>query len=264
MGQGMAEFAAMESVTGTKTKKEYNRYCHYVAGLVGIGLSKLFAASGLEAASVGRELDRANEMGLFLQKTNIIRDYLEDLEDGRTWYPEEVWSKHVGSLSDMKEAKHKEKALACLNELVTDALQHIPSVYAYMGALKNQSVFNFCAIPQVMAIATLANCYNNPAVFKGVVKIRKGTALQLMMRATDMDAVYSIFDEYTFEIKNKMVTTDVSLKHTKEVLASVDELLDSAKDAGVFTSDRVVAVPSPLRMPVAIGLVGYAIYAFSR
>ena len=25
-------------------------------------------------------------MGLFLQKTNIIRDYLEDLEDGRTWY----------------------------------------------------------------------------------------------------------------------------------------------------------------------------------
>ena len=86
MGAGMAEFAAKESTTGTKTKEEYNLYCHYVAGLVGIGLSQLFAASELEDASVGKELDRANSMGLFLQKTNIIRDYLEDLEEGRTWY----------------------------------------------------------------------------------------------------------------------------------------------------------------------------------
>ena len=30
-------------------------------------------------------------MGLFLQKTNIIRDYLEDLEGGRTFWPDEVW-----------------------------------------------------------------------------------------------------------------------------------------------------------------------------
>lgn len=29
-----------------ETVKEYDLYCHYVAGLVGIGLSKLFAASG--------------------------------------------------------------------------------------------------------------------------------------------------------------------------------------------------------------------------
>lgn len=34
------------------------------------------AASGLEAASYARADALANEMGLFLQKTNIIRDYL--------------------------------------------------------------------------------------------------------------------------------------------------------------------------------------------
>lgn len=34
------------------------------------------AASGLEANSIGTEEDLANHMGLFLQKTNIIRDYL--------------------------------------------------------------------------------------------------------------------------------------------------------------------------------------------
>jgi farnesyl-diphosphate farnesyltransferase len=58
-----------------------------------------------------------------------------------------------------------------------------------MESLKNQTVFNFCAIPQVMAIATLAKCYDNYGIFTGVVKIRKGTAVSLMMKATSMDAV---------------------------------------------------------------------------
>lgn len=86
MGKGMAEFIDKT----VDTLSDYNQYCHYVAGLVGIGLSKLFAASGLERKEVGDDEVRANSMGLFLQKTNIIRDYLEDLEEGRTWWPKEV------------------------------------------------------------------------------------------------------------------------------------------------------------------------------
>ena len=35
-------------------------------------------------------LGLANSMGLFLQKTNIIRDYLEDYVDGRAFWPQEV------------------------------------------------------------------------------------------------------------------------------------------------------------------------------
>lgn len=34
--------------------------------------------------------DLSNSMGLFLQKTNIIRDYLEDYIDGRAFWPQEV------------------------------------------------------------------------------------------------------------------------------------------------------------------------------
>ncbi len=40
-------------------------------------------------------------MGLFLQKTNIIRDYLEDFVDGRAFWPQEVrgvaWRRPIGS-----------------------------------------------------------------------------------------------------------------------------------------------------------------------
>ena len=66
------------------------QYCHYVAGLVGIGLSRLFSASELESPEVGEDHQLANSMGLFLQKTNIIRDYLEDILQGREFWPKEV------------------------------------------------------------------------------------------------------------------------------------------------------------------------------
>ncbi len=41
------------------------QYCHYVAGLVGIGLSQLFSTSGLEREEVGKDERLANSMGLF-------------------------------------------------------------------------------------------------------------------------------------------------------------------------------------------------------
>lgn len=60
---------------------------------MGIGLSRLFSASELEDSIVGQDTDLANSMGLFLQKTNIIRDYLEDQLEGREFWPREVRKK---------------------------------------------------------------------------------------------------------------------------------------------------------------------------
>lgn len=39
---------------------------------------------------VGQDTELANSMGLFLQKTNIIRDYLEDILEGRVFWPKSV------------------------------------------------------------------------------------------------------------------------------------------------------------------------------
>uniref|UniRef100_A0A3B4FPC2 Squalene synthase n=1 Tax=Pundamilia nyererei TaxID=303518 RepID=A0A3B4FPC2_9CICH len=196
MGVGMAEF--LEKKVGSM--KEWDQYCHYVAGLVGIGLSRLFSASQLEDPEVGQDTELANSMGLFLQKTNIIRDYLEDTQEGRAFWPQEAWSQFAGRLEDLAQPEKLESALSCLNLLVTDALRHVPDVIAYLSRLRNQSVFNFCAIPQVMAIATLSTCYNNPMVFQGVVKIRKGQAVTLMMEATNMSAVQTIIAQYSQEV----------------------------------------------------------------
>ena len=75
----------------------------------------------------------------------------------------------------------RSSALHCLNFLVADALELVPDALEYLRRVKTPQVFKFCAIPQVMAIATLDACFDNPRVFTGVVKIRKGMAARLIL-----------------------------------------------------------------------------------
>ncbi|XP_006864383.1 PREDICTED: squalene synthase isoform X1 [Chrysochloris asiatica] len=217
MGYGMAEFLE-KHVT---TEQEWDKYCHYVAGLVGIGLSRLFSASELEDPIVGEDTKLSNSMGLFLQKTNIIRDYLEDQKEGREFWPQEVWSRYVKKLGDFSKPENIDIAVQCLNELITNALQHLPDVITYLSRLRNQSIFKFCAIPQVMAIATLAACYNNQQVFKGVVKIRKGQAVKLMMDVTNMPVTKTLIHQYVEEIYNRIPNSDPSSNKTKQLISTV-------------------------------------------
>jgi farnesyl-diphosphate farnesyltransferase len=111
MGNGMADYATGEhrENTSVATIKDFDLYCHYVAGLVGHGLSDLFAASGLETDELSKERELSNTMGLFLQKTNIIRDYREDLDDGRQFWPREIWGKYADNFSDFTKPDHKVK-----------------------------------------------------------------------------------------------------------------------------------------------------------
>jgi phytoene/squalene synthetase len=76
---------------------EYNHYCHFVPGFVGEGRSHLFEASGLEQPELATEIQLSHRMGLFLQKVNIICDYLEDYVDGHAWWPQPIWKQHSPS-----------------------------------------------------------------------------------------------------------------------------------------------------------------------
>ena len=205
MAEGMAEYVGKDLGQGTADVEQYNRYCHFVAGLVGEGLSRLFAASGLENASLSKEVFLSDQMGLFLQKTNIIRDYLEDYVDGRAFWPQSIWKKYsksgdLGYFANQSDEEAKVQALYCLNDLVTDALHLVPDCLKYLSKLHCSEVFRFCAIPQVMAIATLEKCFNNGDVFTGVVKIRKGMSCKLINNTNDFAGVHAVFHELATSI----------------------------------------------------------------
>lgn len=235
MAAGMAEFVGKDLGQGTVDVKQFNRYCHFVAGLVGEGLSRLFAASGLEKPGMAKELYLSDQMGLFLQKTNIIRDYLEDYVDGRAFWPQSIWKKYskngdLGYFSNQNDEEAKVKALYCLNELVTDALTLVPDCLTYLSKLQCSEIFRFCAIPQVMAIATLDKCYHNSDVFTGVVKIRKGLSCKLINNTTDIASVHQVFYDFAMSISKKAQKAkrggfdDPSFEQTIKVCENICEL----------------------------------------
>lgn len=214
MGNGMADYILDEefNVNGVATIEDYNLYCHYVAGLVGEGLTNLFVLANFgDKTLTENNFAKADSMGLFLQKTNIIRDYHEDLQDGRSFWPREIWSKYTENLQDFHKVKTPAKEFAgvsCINELVLNALGHVTDCLDYLSLVKDPSSFSFCAIPQVMAVATLAEVYNNPKVLHGVVKIRKGTTCRLILESRTLPGVVKIFKEYIQVINHKSSVRD--------------------------------------------------------
>jgi farnesyl-diphosphate farnesyltransferase len=234
---GVADFAHKAAVSDEiclEKIEDWNLYCHYAAGLVGEGLSRLFAASGKEQPWLADQLELSNSMGLLLQKTNIIRDYREDVEQRRYFWPKEIWAREEYSVSghggfkEMKEMcvpENEKQALWVISALVMNVLQHVPDCLDYLGLLKNQTVFNFCAIPQVMAIATLNVLFMNPQTFQRNVKIGKaeaagvgfciflgaGTYMRvLIMKATNSRDVAYLFRDYARRIHVKSDPKDPS------------------------------------------------------
>lgn len=206
MGNGMADYAnnAEHNEKGVNTIKDYELYCHYVAGLVGEGLTRLFVEGGLANAALLKRPELMESMGQFLQQVNIIRDIKEDLDDKRRFWPREIWSKHVDKFEDLFAPENKEKALACSSEMILTALTRADDCLYYLAGLREQSVFNFCAIPQSMAIATLDACFQNYTIFQKNVKITKGDACQLMIESSqNLQLVCDIFRKYARKIHKK-------------------------------------------------------------
>lgn len=204
MGNGMADFITKESsknYEGVKTIEDYDLYCHHVAGIVGEGISRMAVFAKFASPQVAERSELFESMGLFLQKTNIIRDYREDIDEGRSFWPKEVWGKYAKNLEDFKTDKVKGKE--CVSELLLLSLRHVTDCLDYLANIHEPSLFRFCAIPQVMSIATLELVFNNASVFDKNVKISKGFACQLILAATEMAPVYGIFHDMVTRIHQK-------------------------------------------------------------
>jgi len=212
MGKGMSKYVDRS----IDSMEEYNEYCYYVAGLVGIGLTQLFRehnAIRIDPESI-KHHNLGINTGLFLQKTNIIRDYKEDLDEGIQWYPKEIWIKYKSKFTDFNGDIPSRN---CLNELITDALQHIPDVFLCQEIVTNADVFKCGAIPPIMAIATLQELYDNPQVFHTNVKIRKGLALHIMVKSNNMGDMYYWFHLFSKQIKAKIRIDDPNAEKTHEI-----------------------------------------------
>ena len=229
MGNGMADYAknADHNANGVQTVKDYELYCHYVAGLVGEGLTRLFVEAKLANPILLERPELMESMGQLLQQTNIIRDIREDHEDKRYFWPKDIWSKYVDKFPELFEPANREKALQCSSEMVLNALRKADLCLFYMAGVKEQSVFNFVAIPQTMAMATLELCFQNPAIFEKNVKITKGSACQLMIESTqNLQVVCEVFRRYARKIHRKNKPSDPNFLEISIACGKIEKFIE--------------------------------------
>ncbi|THH16848.1 hypothetical protein EW146_g3856 [Bondarzewia mesenterica] len=233
MENGMADFTHRAATAGSiylDTVADYDLYCHYVAGLVGEGLSRIWSASGKEASWLADQLELSNSMGLLLQKTNIIRDFREDADQRRFFWPREVWGRAeygngvpCADVTALYAPGNEERAQWVQSGMVLDALRHATDSLDYLRLLKNQTVFNFCAIPASMAMATLSLCFMNPEMFHRHIKIRKAEAARLIMRSTNPRDVAYMFRDYARAIHAKASPADPNFLRISVACSKIEQ-----------------------------------------
>ncbi|KAI0976829.1 farnesyl-diphosphate farnesyltransferase [Xylaria arbuscula] len=229
MGNGMADYAInAEFQSGVVTVAEYEQYCHYVAGLVGEGLTRLFVEGGYANPSLLERMELTESMGQFLQKVNIIRDVHEDFLDSRRFWPKDVWGKYVDKWEDLFDPKYRTQAVHCSSEMVLNALKHADECLFYMAGIKEQSVFNFVAIPQTMAIATIDLVFQNPKIFDSHIKITKGDACDLMTQSTqNLRLVCDVFRKYARRIARKNDPRDPHFLEISMALGKLEQFMET-------------------------------------
>lgn len=237
MGNGMADYCLKSESNefGVNSIADYDLYCHYVAGIVGEGLTRMFVEAKFGNPVLLDRPNLHNSMGLFLQKTNIIRDVKEDFDDKRIFWPKEIWSKHVDKFEDLFKPEYKAQALNCSSEMVLNALEHADECIFFMAGLREQSVFNFCAIPQAMAIATLDLCFHNYPMFLRNIKITKGEACQIMIDSTqNLELVCGVFRKHIHSIRKKNRPQDPNFLKISIACGKVEQFIES-----IFPTQKV-------------------------
>lgn len=166
MAEGMAEFQDHDLTAGLGTLREMDRYCYYVAGVVGEMLTRLFCHYSPEIAAHREAMMRlAVSFGQGLQMTNILKDLWDDHERGVCWLPQDVFDRNGGfPLAELKPGLHDPRFRAGFLELIGIAHGHLRNALAYTLLIPSHEtgIREFCLWALGMAVLTLRKIAKHP------------------------------------------------------------------------------------------------------
>lgn len=181
LSTGMIEYIKDNSI---KNQNALDRYCYFVAGVVGQMLNRIFC-------HFHKELDKnkldvlAVSFGQGLQMTNIIKDRKNDLQRGASFFPED---------------------LDCEKQLALICKGHIFDAFDFISALKNNyKLKEFCLINAIMALGTI-NCLQqghkkiNTRQLNAILKFSK-----LLAKSNILFNLYKIY----LKKMNKFIKRDI-------------------------------------------------------
>lgn len=175
MCDGMGEYQRNASLSGLADTEALDRYCYYVAGVVGEMLTALFIDHcPAVAAQRTRMMALAPSFGEGLQLTNILKDLWDDRRRGACWMPRDRFSARGIDVRALEDARGTPEFEIVLGELVGLAHGHLRNAleYTLMIPRSEAGVRRFCLWAIGMAMLTLRRIRGQPGYRSGAeVKI---------------------------------------------------------------------------------------------
>ena len=135
-----------------------DRYCYYVAGVVGEMLTELFCDYSEEIAQHRETLMRlAVSFGQGLQMTNILKDMWEDRSRGACWLPRDIFRGAGVDLAQLHPEQQPAGFGVALGTLIAVARTHLENALAYTLLIPahEKGIRRFCLWAIGMAVLTL-------------------------------------------------------------------------------------------------------------
>ena len=170
MSGGMMEFQVPQGPVGLKDISCLDRYCYYVAGVVGEMLTELFCDYSAEVNKRRKDLlalSVAYAQGL--QMTNILKDVWDDKRRGVCWLPRDVFrasgfdlDRLAPSEVDPKFLKGLFQLLAITGRQLRDGLRYVLLIPAHETGLRRYLLWSLG-----LSVLTLRSLYRTPSFRSG-------------------------------------------------------------------------------------------------
>lgn len=142
-------------------------YCYHVAGVVGVMMSCIMGVRDDET------LDRASDLGLAFQLTNIVRDIVPDAAVGRVYLPA-TWLAEAGLSRDtLAEPRHRAALLSVAQRMLATAEAYYASSEAGVARLPVRSAWAVATARKVYREIGREVLRRGPAAWDGRVSTSK-------------------------------------------------------------------------------------------
>ncbi|MES1924619.1 squalene--hopene cyclase [Salinisphaera sp. T31B1] len=204
MCDGMPVFERNASIDGLASLAHLDRYCYFVAGVVGEMLADLFCDCDPAIDTASDALQRlAVSFGQGLQMTNILKDIWDDHDRGVCWLPRDVFARHgfdLSTLGAMRERGGDERFAAGLSELIGLAHGHLRNALEFTLTIpgEQKGIRRFCLWAIGLALLTLRKIQANPQFTDSAqVKVSRrsvqATVLTTNLALSDDDRLRQLF-----------------------------------------------------------------------
>ena len=191
---------------------DYDQYCYIVAGTVGHMATELvilnYSLNGIIAQKL---LHYSEACGRSLQKTNIVKDFKEDLDRGICYLPDE-WLNEVGysplTLQGATPDWCRKVLMNVLSEL-QDACDYVLAVPYNLASYRMASLL--CLLPAYQTILLTAHLHDNLFTPQHPQKISHEVFGQCIQDTQTMVTNNAAVSEYSLELTRAVEATFVGL-----------------------------------------------------